>query len=309
MTPTPTSPTICGPPELVPNGADHLDASGRGRQVDGNCATSDDGVRELRHRAEIPMLLACGAVTACGVGVALLLAVRGIAVPAWALLSVAGLTVPLLTAAVVIRWTYWRSVANAVEVTAEQLPEVHTLFTDLVGAMAVTPPPRLYVTNGNGALNAFAAKCRVRRSYVVIASDLVDIGYEHGDWPTLKFVLAHELAHIRCGHVALWRSAIAPLPRLVWLDRSRVRAQEYTADRCAARYAPEGAHGLLVLYAGKRLYRHIDLDTYRKSVRAHGDGVWLRLANLLSTHPVGFRRLEALADMSERGWDVHGRML
>jgi Zn-dependent protease with chaperone function len=91
--------------------------------------------------------------------------------------------------------------------------------------------------------------------------------------------------------------------------RSVARAQEYTADRCAGRHAPDGRTGLLVLYAGKRLYRHLDPAAYTATATEHRDGIWLRLVNLFSTHPVGVRRMAALAAMGEWGWDVHGRML
>ncbi|WP_370325367.1 M48 family metalloprotease [Euzebya sp.] len=96
---------------------------------------------------------------------------------------------------------------------------------------------------------------------------------------------------------------------MIGLEPSLSRAQEYTADRCAARYVPEGARGLVVVYAGKRVYRHVDVDAYRRSVANHRDGLWLRLANLFSSHAVGFRRLQALSAVDQEGWDVHGRML
>ncbi len=162
-------------------------------------------VRDLRHRAEVPMLIACGFTTAAGIIVGTTALLKGQGVPYGAALAMAGAAVPMLAAAVVIRWTYWRQVANSVEVTDHQLGDLHTVYLQLVTAIGLDYVPRLYVTNGNGALNAWASKCQVRRGYVVVASDLVDVAYEHGDWATLRFVLAHELGHIRCGHVALWR--------------------------------------------------------------------------------------------------------
>lgn len=266
-------------------------------------------VAQLRHRAEAPLLIACGALTGGGVLVAALMMLQGSVVPSWAAAAVAGLAAPLLAATVAMRWLYVRQVANGVEVTAGQLPELAAVYGDLIARMGLRHRPRLYVANGNGKLNAWAAKCQVSRGYVVVCSDLLDVAYEHGDWATVRFVLAHELGHVKCGHVDLWRSAIRTLPRLVGLDRSLTRAQEYTADRCAARYAPEGARGLLVLYAGKRVYRRVDHGAYLESVRRHRDGLWLRAVNAWSTHPVGWRRMSALAELDTTGWDTHGRML
>ena len=122
--------------------------------------------------------------------------------------------------------------------------------------------PRLYVSNGNGVLNAYATKCQLTRAYVVIYSDLVDIAYEHGDFSTVRFALAHELGHVKCRHVSIWRQLLHPVARLLFLSPSIFRSQEYTADRVASYYAPEGAMGLSVLYAGKRMYRHMDVDAY-----------------------------------------------
>lgn len=266
-------------------------------------------VADLRHRAEVPMLVMAGALTAGAVLLAVALLASDGETPDWALVVLAGLATPLVASAVVLRYQYWRTAANAVEVTPRQFPEVHQLFAELGERMGLDPLPRLYVANGNGVLDAYATKCEATRAYVVIYSDLLDLLYEHGDRDGVRFVLAHELGHVKERHVSLWRLAVLPVPRMLLLSRSVVRAQEYSADRVASCYAPEGARSLLALYAGKRLYRRVDTDAYDEAVRAHPDGFWLRVANLLSDHPVGFRRMEALARVPDEGWDVHGRML
>ncbi|MEM9656381.1 MAG: M48 family metallopeptidase [Actinomycetota bacterium] len=274
-----------------------------------NLQTTDPTPAELRHRAEIPALIAAGLITAGGVTVAVAAAASGAAAPAWATAALVGLLTPLLAGVIFIRYFYWKNIADGVEITDHQLPEVHAIYRDLVEEMSVHPSPRLYLANGNGALNAFASKCQVRRSYVVIWSDLIDIAYEHGDFAGIKFVLAHELGHIKCGHVDLWRQAIMAVPRLIFFGRTVIRAQEYTADRCAAYYAPEGAHSMMVLFAGKRMYRHCSIDACRASIANHKDGFWLKVANLLSDHAVGWRRIEPLANIETNGWDRHGKML
>lgn len=255
------------------------------------------------------MVYLAAAMTAAGVGVALWTITFELTLPAWASVALSGLLIPLVAGVVFIRFNYWKTISNSVEVTERQFAEIHVMYRELVERMGIDPIPRLYITNGNGVLNAFASKCRVRRSYVIVFSDLLEIAYEQGDWDGVRFALAHELGHVKCNHVALWRTAIMPVPRLFFLGRSVIRAQEYTADRCAAYYAPAGARSMLVLYAGKRMYRHCDMDVYEQSVRDHRDGFWLRVANFLADHAVGFRRMEALADVEANGWDVHGRML
>lgn len=87
------------------------------------------------------------------------------------------------------------------------------------------------------------------------------------------------------------------------------RAQEWTADRCAYYYAPEGKRSIMVLFAGKHLYSQVDFDEYMRSVRNHKDGFWLKLSNFMADHAVGFRRMEAIKETEEKGWDVYGKML
>lgn len=271
--------------------------------------TTQPTVAQLRHRAEVPMLLGAAILTVIGLIVAATFTVRGVDVPAWATAAAVGLSVPLIAGVVFIRFLYWKEIANGVEITEAQLPEIYTIYAELAERMEVNPVPRLYMGNGNGTLNAFASKCQIKRHYIVIWSDLLDIAYEHGDFDGVKFVLAHELGHVKCGHVDLWRQAIMAVPRALFLGRSVVRAQEYTADRCGAYYAPEGAKSIMVLFAGKRMYRRCSVDAYRASNSNHKDGFWLKFTNFLSDHAVGMRRIEPLATIDENGWDQHGKML
>ncbi len=281
-----------------------MDSRVRNPQV----ATPAPTVKQLRHRAEVPLLVAASVLTIVGlIGVILALA-TGTELTDTGKAILLGIATPVL-AFVFIRYLYWQKAVNSVEITEHQLPEVYEIYRKTGAEMGISPLPRLYLANGNGALNAFAAKCRVRHNYIMIWSDLLDIAYEHGDFDGVRFVLAHELGHVKCRHTDLWRLAILAVPRLLLLGRTVTRAQEYSADRCAAYYAPEGAHSMLVLFAGKRMYRHCSLDAFRQSVDNHKDGFWLKFSNFMADHPVGWRRIEPLADIKTKGWDQHGKML
>lgn len=255
------------------------------------------------------MLVICGGLTALGAMAVVAFVVTGSEVPDWALVSLFGLLTPLFASAVLIRYNYWTEIADSIPVGPNQFPELWAIFTDLAARYQMAEVPPLYVLNGNGLLNAYASKCQVRKTYVVLYSDLVDIAYEHQDFEEIKFILAHELGHIHCGHVNLWRTSIQAVPSLLRITPSLSRAQEYSADRCAAFMAPAGAASAVVLFAGKNPYQRVNLDAYYAAVEQHKDGLWLRVVNFLAGHAVGFRRMQPLRDVPELGWDRHGRML
>ncbi len=264
--------------------------------------------RKLRHRREIPMLIFATLVTIGGIiyWITLITAkkeVKGVA----ALVPV--IFVLPFVFALIIRFNYWQVIGNGVEVTPRQFGDLHAQYVDVAAEMGMEKVPRLYLVNGNGVINAFASKCTVRKSFIVVYSDLLDIMYEHGDVDGVRFILAHELGHVKMKHVAIWRYVIAVIPNYLQLGFSVTRAQEYTADRVAMHYAPEGAPSMMALYAGKRLYRRVDLTEYFASFDNHKVGFWARLSSFMSSHPQGHRRMRALYEMHQKGLDHHGKML
>jgi Zn-dependent protease with chaperone function len=272
-------------------------------------------VRRLRHRAEVPMLLLGTFLLAVAAIIVVVMIVDGLNAPGWLRsLVVLAIVAPVLTSLVVSRYLYWSTISNAVEVTGEQLPKLHAVFVEQAALLGMTPDgsgmsktPRLYLVNGNGVMNAYATKCRLRRGYVVIYSDLLDLAYEYDQFDLMRFVLSHELGHHHCGHTQFRRQMLSPLLRALWLWPSFSRAQEYTADRVGALLFLEGAPGMIGLYAGKHMQKDVDLDAYFDSVQDHKDGFWLKVANFRADHPVGFRRMTTLKQMETQGWDVHGR--
>lgn len=273
-------------------------------------------VRHLRHRAEVPMLLLGTVLTAVAILAVIVLAVDGLGVPDWLRTIVMVSIVSPVLVAVIARYQYWATISNAVEVTAHQLPQLHALFTEQATRLGMTPDgegmaktPRLFLVNGNGVMNAYATKCRARRGYVVIYSDLLDLAYRYDDFDLMRFVLGHELGHHHCGHTQFRRLIITQVLRPLQLSASFSRAQEYTADRVGAFLSIEGSPGMLGLFAGKHMQEDVDLDAYLDAVADHKDGFWLKLANFRADHPVGFRRVPLLRRMQTEGWDLHGKFL
>lgn len=261
------------------------------------------------------MLVIATVLTGIAMIVVIVLVVDGLGVPGW-LRTIVSVSIvgPILASLVFARYQYWTTISNAVEVTAEQLPDLHDLFVEQATRLGMTPDgegmgktPRLFLVNGNGVMNAYATKCRIRRGYVVIYSDLLDLAYEHGDFELMRFVLGHELGHHHCGHTQFRRLMVTQVIRPLFLWPSFSRAQEYTADRVGAFLSIDGSPGMIGLYAGKNMSKDVDLDAYLAAVGTHRDGFWLKLANFRADHPVGFRRLPTLRRMQSEGWDIHGK--
>jgi Zn-dependent protease with chaperone function len=171
---------------------------------------------------------------------------------------------------------------NAIAVSTRQFPELHQLTADLARKMEMQAPA-VYVLEAGGFLNAFATRF-LGRDFVVLYSDVLEAAYEQGE-PAVAFVVAHELAHIKRGHLK-WRWAIYPGVLIPFLGSAYLRACEYTCDRMAAHYRPDGAvQGLLLVAAGKQLYQRMSAHEYARQADAGETGFWISFAEILQTHP------------------------
>jgi Zn-dependent protease with chaperone function len=158
--------------------------------------------------------------------------------------------------------------------------------------MGMREVPEIYVVQGGGMLNAFALRF-MRRNYVVLLADIVELARNQGE-DALAFVIAHELAHHHEGHTGWKRLLTLPARWIPFAGSAYSRACEYTCDAYAADLAPRGAvDGLLVLAAGKHLYREIDPTTFLQQADEE-EGFWVTFAELTSTHPFLTKRVAAV---------------
>ncbi len=234
--------------------------------------------------------------------------------PGWLTAIVIGAYVSPLIIATVIHWNYWKFAVDAVEVTDDQYPELYEIFKEQVERGGFDYMPRFYVMNGNGTLNAFASKNRLnvkKGGYVFIFSDMVDAFYDLGNADTVRFVISHELGHLKLGHVNVRRNVMQGVLRPLFLHDTFSRAQEYSADRFGASITDGIAMpSLAILAAGKRNYERVDIDAYIDNDSKHISKLWVAIVNFRADHAVGRRRLAAAREMDQEGWeDVHGRML
>jgi Zn-dependent protease with chaperone function len=181
---------------------------------------------------------------------------------------------------------------NAVHVTPRQLPRVHEIAKRHAATLGLKKLPEIFVLQSNGMLNAFATRF-LGRNFVVLFSDVLSMAEARGE-NAVGFIVAHELAHLKRGHLQRRWLTLPARVLIPYLGPAYSRACEYTCDSFAAHCQPDGAvDGLLVLAAGRELYRDVDAKEYAKQVETQ-KGFFVNRAELMATHPHLPKRVAAL---------------
>jgi Zn-dependent protease with chaperone function len=200
------------------------------------------------------------------------------------------LLVPVL---IVIRETQRASVrGTAVQLSPRQYGHIYQTADDFAHRLGLRRRPQIYLSNGNGALNAFAAQA-TGHDYVVLSNELFT-NLHRDNREGLNFILGHELGHIRLHHVSLWyQIAVAYSERIPLLGPALSRLREYSCDRHGAHLSPLGAPGLVLLASGRHTEDEVDVDELVRQGEAV-KGFWVGLSQLPRSHPFTVRRLERL---------------
>ena len=181
---------------------------------------------------------------------------------------------------------------TAVLLSQRQFPALYRTAEDFAHALELRRRPEIFLANGNGALNAFAAQA-TGYDYVVLSNELFANLYDRNR-DGLGFILGHELGHIRLHHVSLWyQLAVAYSQLIPLLGPGLSRLREYSCDRHGAFLSPLGARGLVLLASGRYTETEVDLDELVRQGRMLR-GFWVGLAQLPRSHPFTVRRLERL---------------
>jgi len=171
---------------------------------------------------------------------------------------------------------------NGIKLSDDQFPEVYDIAKKLSDEMGFSQVPDIYLIESGGIINAFATKF-MSRDFIILYTELMELAYEKGE-DALAFVICHELAHIKRKHLTR-RGILLPANFIPFLSSAYSRACEYTCDSIAAYHVPQGAiSGLLVLAAGKKLYKRVNAAAVCHQSKAEG-GFWVWLSEILSTHP------------------------
>ncbi|RSK27665.1 hypothetical protein EJF36_12695 [Bacillus sp. HMF5848] len=176
---------------------------------------------------------------------------------------------------------------NGVRITENQFPELYNKVQELCSNMEISKIPEVYVIESGGLLNAFATKVfgLFGKNIVVLYSDFVEASMEN-EGQEINYVIAHELAHIKRNHITK-ALLVFPAMWVPFIGVSYSRMAEYTCDRMAAYYtdsSEEAINGLLMLAAGRRLYKKVRLPAYQEQYNDK-KGIFITLMELLSTHP------------------------
>ncbi|MEV6065244.1 M48 family metallopeptidase [Nocardia sp. NPDC052001] len=249
-----------------------------------------------RHSWEIPLLAVVVVLTVLAYMFALLLLLTG-SLNQYVLLFT--FAPPLLWFGRGVNYATQR--VNGVKMSPTQFPEGYRMVQEAAARFGMQTVPDAYVVLGNGQINAFASGHGFRR-YVVVYSDLFEIGGAARQPDALAFIIGHEVGHIAAGHVSYWRQLGMFLgPFLPILGNSLIRAQEYTADNHGYCNRHLGAPtAMQTLAGGKYLNAIVGFDEMAdRAPQEKGFFVWV--VNALSSHPVLTWRMWALRDRSRHG--------
>jgi Zn-dependent protease with chaperone function len=184
---------------------------------------------------------------------------------------------------------------SAVRLSRQQFSDIYAVKEDFARRLGLKRDPEIYLMSGNGVLNAFAAST-FGYDFVVIHSELFSNTYEKNK-DALAFIIGHELGHLRLGHTRLWyQLSTAYVDRVPLLGGFLSRAREYSCDRHGAYLEPQGEEGLVLLAAGRYVYKQVDVEELLEQARRFR-GFWPTVAQLPQSHPFAVRRIRALYDL------------
>src|SRR5499427_6643613 len=205
--------------------------------------------------------------------------------------AVAGAIIFVAPALLIIRQVQRASIrGTAVQLSRTQFPDLYASMDDFARTLGLKRTPALYLSNGNGTLNAFAAQSGWTNNYVVLSNELF-ANLRNNNREGTRFILGHEIAHIRLHHVALWYQLVLCYSQLIpILGPTLSRLREYSCDRNGAAVEPRGAMGLFLLTAGRYAADYVQAGELINQGR-HLGGFWVAISQLPRSHPWTVRRI------------------
>lgn len=178
---------------------------------------------------------------------------------------------------------------NSIKITNEQFPDIYAIVQQQAERLQMSKTPTVYIMQSGGLLNAFATQF-MGTNFIVLYSEIVESAYESNP-KMLEFIIGHELGHLKQKH--LFKNIILlPSFLIPFLAAAYSRACEYTCDSIGADLCSEGAiDGLLLLAAGRGLYKKINIKEYIKQ-QTNDESFWKWVSEKVSLHPNLTNRIE-----------------
>ncbi len=179
---------------------------------------------------------------------------------------------------------------NGILINENQFPEVYAMVQEIKTIYRMETEPKVFLIQEGGVLNAYAARF-VGRNYIAIYADVFE--QVERDPEVLKFILAHEMAHVKEHHVQkmFWTGLSFYVP---FLAQAYSRACEYTCDMNGYVASKTGArNGLVMLAAGKHLYNKVNIGQYVKDCQENSSFA-VKLVEKFNSHPNLPKRIEYL---------------
>jgi Zn-dependent protease with chaperone function len=113
---------------------------------------------------------------------------------------VAGAIVLVAPAIMLVRQVQRASIrGTAVQLPRIQFLDLYASVDEFAATMRVKLTQAVYLSNGNGTLNAFAAQSGWTNNYVVLSNELF-ANLRNDNQEETRFILGHEIGHIRLHH-------------------------------------------------------------------------------------------------------------
>ena len=196
---------------------------------------------------------------------------------------------------------------NAVQISAQQFPDIYAKAEALASQMQLKRMPSIYVMESGGLLNAFATKFG-SKNMVVMYSNLFAL-IEDGAEDEVTYILAHEFAHLKRHHVN-YSWLLFPGLMVPFLSSAYSRACEFTCDTYGAYYTNNfkaAENALTILAIGPTLFKKVNKDAFVDQVRSNR-GLLSWLDEITSSHPNLPRRIDYLKAVNDRNYppkDTH----
>lgn len=194
----------------------------------------------------------------------------------------------------------------SVRITEKTYPEIYAIAEEYAQKLGMKRVPKIYMVQGNGVMNAFSTFIPFRQ-YIEVYADLLEVAYrEHHDMDTIRFIIAHEMAHIYYKHATMhYYYGMMFSQAIPILGPTASRAREYSCDRLAQLLSgSDGIDAMMALTAGIHLYKQVDKEDYLNHAR-EVKGFFLFCYNLVCSHPVMTKRVIALNDPERKSGKLY----